>query len=109
MSVTVTVDLKGVQKKFSGVARLKGQRAMANQAHSDMNQFVPALSYDLRNQSAIGLDGSSIYYNVPYARRMFYTQFTNYTTAGTGPRWDLKAKSLYMNDWVKAYVGGAGL
>ena len=74
---------------------------------ADMNQFVPAKSHVLRLSVSIGIDGSSIHYNTPYAAYQFYNQWSNYTTPGTGPRWDEKAKGIYMSDWEKAFLGGA--
>jgi|SRR5690625_1544278 len=96
--VNVTKDLKGVKIKTDRMSKL-GQYALINQVHADMNPYVPALSYDLRNQSSMTLDGKSIIYNVPYARKQFYIQHSNYTTPGTGPRWDLKAKAIHGKSW----------
>lgn len=98
--VNVTVDLKGVPVKVDRMTK-QGQYALINQVHSDMNPYVPALNYDLRNQSTMALDMKSIIYNVPYAAYQFYIQHSNYTTPGTGPRWDLKAKSIHGASWAR--------
>ena len=100
MRVNVDVDVKNIPPKIQN-ATPKAQYIMANQIHADMNDYVPALYYDLRNQSSIALDGKSIYYNVPYARKQFYVQHSRYTTPGTGPRWDLKAKAIHGKSWAK--------
>ena len=100
MHVNVTKDLKGVPVKVKRMTK-QGQHALINQAHADMNNYVPALDYDLRNQSTMSLDGKSIIYNVPYSRRQFYIQHSNYTTPGTGPRWDLKAKAIHGGSWAR--------
>lgn len=96
--VNVDVDLSGVLPKVENMTKL-GQYALVNQVHADMNIYVPALDYDLRNQSSIGVDGKSVNYNVPYARRQFYVPAINYTTPGTGARWDLKAKGIHRLSW----------
>ena len=103
----VDVDLGRVYDKLSPQMITKGKRVLANQAMADMNQFVPAKSHVLRLSVSIGIDGSSIHYNTPYAAYQFYNQWSNYTTPGTGPRWDEKAKGIYMSDWEKAFLGGA--
>ena len=103
----VDIDLGGVYDKLSPQAITRGKRVLANQAMADMNQFVPAKSHVLRLSASIGIDGSSIHYNTPYAAYQFYNQWSNYTTPGTGPRWDEKAKGIYMSDWEKAFLGGA--
>lgn len=102
MSVRVNVktDLKGVKPRVGKMTK-SGQYALANQVHADMNPYVPAKSYDLRNQSFVTNDNKQIVYNVPYARPQFYNQYSNYTTPGTGPRWDLKAKAIHGRSWER--------
>ncbi len=100
MSVRVDVDVEKIQPKINK-ATAKAQYVYANQVHADMNQYVPMLTGDLRNQSTIAIDGKSIYYNVPYARYQFYIQHSRYTTPGTGPRWDLKAKAIHGRSWAR--------
>lgn len=107
--VKVEINLDRVYSKLSQSNINRGRRALANQAMADMNQFVPAQEFILRNSVTLGLDGQTINYNTPYARKMFYVQFVNYTLAGTGPRWDLKAKGMFISDWNNAFIKGAGL
>lgn len=100
MEVNVDVDLKGVKPKIERMIR-SGQYALVNQVHADMNPYVPALSYDLRNQSNVTLDNRAVIYNVPYARRRFYEPASRYTTPGTTARWDLKAKAIHGSSWER--------
>lgn len=100
MTVNVDIDLKNIPVRLDNMTE-QGQYALANQVHSDMNNYVPMLTGDLRNQSNVALDNKSIIYNAPYARRRFYEPAINYTTPGTGARWDLKAKSIHGSLWVK--------
>lgn len=105
--VSINVNLKGVHQKLSAQAQRQGKRALANQALADMNQFVPMDEGILRQTATIDLDGTGINYNTQYAARLFYMYMYNYTTPGTGPRWDLKAKRVFMSDWIKAFMRGA--
>lgn len=105
--VKITVDLSGVERKLSKQAQQRGQYTLANQAMADMNQFVPMDEGVLRMSATIDIDGSGINYNMPYARRLFYMYMYNYTTPGTGPRWDNKAKGIFMSDWIEAFTKGA--
>lgn len=107
----IKVDLKGVRAKLSEKNFERGQFVMANQMLTDMNEnFVPMREGDLRMASGVEPDGSSIFWNSVYARRQFYAPGGwNYTTPGTGPRWDLKARSIFMSDWLDAFKKGAGL
>lgn len=106
--VQINIDLTGVRKKLNDESMRRGRYAVANQALADMNQFVPKKESVLRNSATIDIDGTAVYYNTPYAKRRFYEPAYNYTTPGTGPRWDMKAKRIYMKDWERAYVKGAG-
>lgn len=112
--VQINVNLKGVRQKLSQQSQLQGRRALANQALADMNQFVPMKENILRQTGTIDIDGTGINYNTPYAKAQFYGRVgkggypvRNYTTPGTGPRWDNKAKAIYMRDWLNAFVKGA--
>lgn len=104
----VNIDLSGVMNRLSPEAVRRGQYAVANQALADMNQFVPMDEGILRMSASIDIDGGGINYNMPYANNLFYMYKHNYTTPGTGPRWDLKAKSMFMSDWINAFTRGAG-
>ncbi|MCT1904116.1 minor capsid protein [Oceanobacillus sojae] len=85
----------------------QGQYGLGNQAMADMDQFIPADEYILRQTATMDIDGGGINYNTPYAARLFYMYMYNYTTPGTGPRWDNKAKAIYMRDWLNAFIKGA--
>lgn len=106
--VQVDINLTGVFKKMDEQNVTKGRQAVANQALMDMNQFVPMDEGILRQSATVDIDGSHINYNMPYANRLFKFYMHNYTTPGTGPRWDNKAKALFMSDWIKAFTKGAG-
>ncbi|MTD30161.1 minor capsid protein [Planomicrobium sp. YIM 101495] len=103
----VRINLEPAKAKLSQAKINRGRYAMANQAIMDMNPFVPMREGILRMESHISSDGSSIIYSSPYAARMFYMYMRNYTTPGTGPRWDIKAKRMFMSSWIDAFVKGA--
>lgn len=106
MGVKVKSNFRRAKERFSGNNIDRTRYAVASQVLSDMNQFVPALDYNLRNQTTISQDGRTITYNAPYAAYQFYNQFANYTTAGTGSRWDLKATGMFISDWVNVVRRG---
>lgn len=111
--ITVHVDLSGARRKLSKGALQRGKIALAQQAGADMNQFVPAGPPNkghLRNTQVIAADGKNITWNTPYAHRQFTAPGGwQYTTPGTGPHWDLKAKGQYGAAWVTAFKKGMGL
>ncbi|MGF0112981.1 minor capsid protein, partial [Streptococcus sp. SGI.013] len=100
-SVSVKIDLKGIEKKVSSSALAKGKLAIANQMMIDMQPFIPRKSGELSGRGQATRDG--VRYPGPYARAQFYGSsynkhrsftFSRYTTPGTGKRWDLKASAL---------------
>lgn len=110
----VDINLDGVMRKLSETSMDRGRYALASQALSDMNIYVPMQNNPLRESGQVAADNKSISWNTPYAKAQFYGyvgkgyRIYNYTTPGTGPRWDLKAKANHMRDWEKAYIKGAG-
>lgn len=107
MGISIKVDLGRINKKFGPNAKKVAEYAIANQAMLDMERFVPLRDGDLRGSGHVS--GNQIVYNTVYARAQFYGSsynkhrsftFKKYTTAGTGKRWDLKAKGLYGDKWA---------
>lgn len=107
MGISITIDLGRINKKFGPNAKKVAEYAIANQAMLDMERFVPLRGGDLRGSSHVS--GNQIIYNTVYARAQFYGssynkhrsfKFSKYTTPGTGPRWDLKAKGMYGDKWA---------
>lgn len=115
-SVSVKVDIKGIEKKVSAASLAKGKLAIANQMLLDMDSFVPLKGGDLRGSGHVQRD--SVVYNTPYARAQFYGSsynkrssftFNRYTTPGTGKRWDKKATALHAKDWGKVGLKAMGV
>ncbi len=115
-SVSVKVDLKGIEKKVSSAALAKGKLAIANQMMIDMQPFIPRKSGDLSGSGQATRDG--VRHPGPYARAQFYGgaynknrsyTFRRYTTPGTGKRWDLKASALHVKDWGKVGLRAMGV
>ncbi|AMO30115.1 minor capsid protein [Lactiplantibacillus plantarum] len=111
MAFRINVDLDGFMDQTSITNVKRGQYALANQAMSDMEQFVPKNQGHLRDSVHATSNGSQITYAMPYAKAQFYGIINgypvhNYSTPGTTKRWDLKAKSMFMDSWVKAFTEG---
>ena len=68
-SVSVKINLKGIENKVSPTALAKGKLAMANQMLTDMSPFVPRKSGDLSGSGQATKDG--VRYPGPYARANF--------------------------------------
>lgn len=99
-SINVRKNLGGVKVKVANMTK-QGQYALVNQVHADSNLYAPMLSGDLRNQSTIAIDGKTITWNVPYARRQYYNYGARFTTPGTGPKWDRKALAIHKRSWIR--------
>ena len=98
-NINVRVNLRGVRSRLERLNRV-GQYALANQVHADSNNYAPFLTGDLRSQSAVSTDGKSIIWNAPYARRQYFNVGAKFTTPGTGPKWDQKAKAIHGGSWA---------
>lgn len=96
--VNVKKDLKGVYRKTDRYVK-QGQIALVNQVHADMNPYVPFLRGPLRNTSHVASDNKAVIYPQKYAKKQFYVPAFNYSTPGTGARWDLKAKAVHGGSW----------
>lgn len=113
----VQIDKKGIERKLSAENIEKAFFFMTNQIHADMNLYAPKRQGHLRSDSYT--KDNRIVYTVPYAKPQFrglivtksgkIARIRNYTTPGTGRRWDLRAKSKHINDWRKAFVKGGQL
>ncbi|MCH5385322.1 capsid protein [Limosilactobacillus reuteri] len=114
MSVRVSYNGKKLSEIFSQANLEKANYIVASQAMQDMDQFVPFKQGHLAGSAHISGNKQTIVYDQPYAKAQFYGFITNYKTGkvsrihnytpteGRSPsrRWDLKAKSLYMNRWL---------
>ncbi|MFJ3386840.1 minor capsid protein [Lysinibacillus sp. NPDC086135] len=100
MRIRVKQELDGIPVKLSSMTK-QGQIALVNQVHADSNIYAPKLSSDLRNQSTIAVDGKSIIWHGPYARKQYFNYGAKFTTPGTGPKWDVKAQAIHGASWVK--------
>ncbi|TFZ27294.1 minor capsid protein [Lactiplantibacillus plantarum] len=123
MSISVSTDFTGLNRKFSEANLKHGRIAAANDAMQAMNtNYVPMLHTDsntnLRAESKVSTDGSSIIWNATYARAQFYGmvgkapghRVYKYTTPGTSRRWDLRLKgnANLMKKVSETFVNGAG-
>lgn len=112
MGITVSFHGEKFDKKGSQNRLDTALYNVTNQAAADMDQFVPFKSGYLSNTGNVM--ENHISWQAPYARAQFYgiingSPVVNYTRNQhplATKRWDLKAKSLYMNSWKRAFVAG---
>lgn len=106
---SIKVELDDVRAKVSEKALDRGRYALGNQMLADMDQFVPRKDGALRTSGHLSGDNQELIWQTPYAKRRFYEPIYNPSTPGTGPRWDLRAKSMFVNSWIKAFTNGMGV
>lgn len=109
--LAIHLDVGSVEQLLSHTNKQKAKLALTSQMSKDMEKYVPMKFGVLRDDSDITPNRLS--YNSVYARAQFYgtndngkTKFQNYTTEGTGPRWDKKAKAKHMDDWKDTFIDG---
>ena len=115
-NVTVKVDLQVLEKQCRPGAVKRGKVAMIGQMITDMQPFSPRRDGTLSASGSPFSDG--IRYPGPYARAQFYGSsynknrsfvFRNYTTPGTGKRWDMKASAKYSKQWGEVALRAMGV
>src|SRR5690625_4364078 len=102
--VQITINLTVARNKLSQGNVNRGRYALANQSLADMDQFVPMDEDIFRMKGHVNNDGTGSIWDTLYAANLFYMPKYNYTTPGTGPRWDIKAKLIVMSDWINAFL-----
>ncbi|MHC5407336.1 minor capsid protein [Listeria seeligeri] len=107
----VKSNFSKIYKKLGKKNVQKAKFGMSNQMLADMNPFVPLQDSILRSSGHVDDRGDELIWVAPYAKPQFYGTngkaiFRNYTTPGTGARWDLKAEGLFMSTWVKVFARG---
>lgn len=111
--VAIKADLKNVEKKLSKDNADKAKYMLANQMLADMSPYVPFRANPLMTSGHVSPDHEWLIWDTPYARAQFYgnngiVTFRQYTTPGTGKRWDLVAKANHMSSWERVWLKGAG-
>ena len=111
MRVSVSVNTKDLDKKLSKANLNNANRIVAGQMLMDMTPFVPMSNAKSRGtlRGSAHLIGTTLSWNTPYARRRFYEENVNFTTPGTGARWDNRAKAVNMDSWLRVLKKGIGL
>lgn len=107
--LAIHLDVGSVEQLLSHTNKQKAKLALTSQMGKDMEKYVPLRKGPLRANLTITPDRLS--YGAVYARAQFYgtngiVSFHNYTTPGTGPRWDRKASKDYMDSWVDTFKRG---
>lgn len=114
MDIKITEESKksfiqAIERGLSTVAYNSISGYNANRIKAAQDKYTPKRTGMLRktsvltpNKTAQGATLTRRYYQ-PYAQKQFTTQFRNYTTPGTGPRWDIKSESEVI-DIVKEAI-----
>ncbi|APS41316.1 Phage minor capsid protein [Weissella jogaejeotgali] len=107
--LAIHLNVGDVDQLLSHANKQKAKLDLTSQMGKDMEKYVPLRKGDLRANLTITPDRLS--YGEVYARAQFYgtngiVSFHNYTTPGTGPRWDRKASKDYMDSWIDTFKRG---
>lgn len=119
IQVDLNVDLSAIEKTLSSENHKRAMFYMLEtQSLPDMTIYVPLLDGSLRT-SGHATEHDTLTWETPYASAQFAGSYTNkkgthvvfsdYTEPGTGAHWDLVAQGNHMDDWLNAYLIGAGL
>ena len=105
MTVKITVNLKGVMKKFSSPNMIKLQQFTANEIVTVTDPFVPFREGYLKNSATIAVDGSFIKYDMPYATRLYYNPQYKFNGAPQrGGEWVKRSMAINKNAIEQAMI-----
>lgn len=104
-------DLGKIERTLGNNNREKANRLAAEKFLQRAQPYVPMKSGALRSLGQV-IDHETVEWRgVPYGKAQFFgtngmAVFKNYTTPGTGKRWDLVTKGNHMQEIEQAYVRG---
>lgn len=106
--MTYRVDMSGVKSKLDSITTNKRLGIFASEtAAKDMEPHVPRREGALRTSATI--EPFKVIYKAPYAVFQFLGRYSNYTTPGTGRRWDEKANkgdiARAITQWIRRFLG----
>lgn len=110
VSFGITHDLDATIKLLSQSNQDRATRETAQVIIDDMKPYVPELGGRLVGSARI-IGNDTIEYGggTAYGRAQFYgtnglVVFRQYTKAGSGSRWDLKAEGNHGKEWAETYA-----
>jgi len=112
--IKVDLNLDRIKQAFSE-ANIDASRVdIMDDLLADMNQYVPLRKNPLRMSAHISSDKQHLVWRTRYAEAQFYggnrkTTFRNYTTPGTGKRWDLVATTNHKDSWERSFLKALGV
>ena len=109
-AVRAKIDLKGVNKKLGPAAMKRAENGLGEQVTKDMFPYVPKGKTKKLSKGVWNGGSKSANYNVPYAKAQFNAPGGwKYSTPGTGPRWDKKAKAKHGKQWAARVTKNLGV
>lgn len=110
----ISHDLQNIERMFGERNRRNANRRAAGKFLQRAQPYVPLDRGPLRSSGRVVDHETVEWRGLPYGKAQFYgtngiVTFRNYTTPGTGPRWDLVAKGNHMQEINESYVRGLGL
>ena len=104
------VDLAPSKRELGDKVK-RGEAYLVPQVGKDSNNYVPLKDGQLRASMTPDVSKKQVTWEsrssrgYPYGVRQYENQFSNYTTANTGPYWDKKAAGIHMSAWIKGTEG----
>lgn len=108
-NVTVRLDEAKLLNKITRNARF-ARLWLKNEVAKDTAQFVPFRLGGLRNsvEPSVSANDDKLVYDVPYAKRLYYSHGYRFSRIGTTDHWFEKAKAIYKDKWLRGVkkIGG---
>ncbi|WP_225743369.1 minor capsid protein [Marinilactibacillus sp. Marseille-P9653] len=110
----ITQDLAAIEKMFADKNLKNANRRATGKFLQRSQPYVPLRGGGLRSAGKVTDHETIQWSGLPYGKAQFYgtngiVTFKNYTTPGTGKRWDLVTAGNHMQEIEQEYVRGLGL
>lgn len=112
--IDVSHDLRKIERTFSDRNLKNANRRASGKFLQRSQPYVPLRDGPLRSVGRVKDYDTIEWRGLPYGKAQFFgtngiVVFKNYTTPGTGKRWDLVTVANHMPEIEKEYVRGLGL
>lgn len=109
--IQINTDFKDIERSFSDRNLKNANRRATGRFLKLAQPYVPLKDGPLRSAGRVVDHETVEWRGLPYGKAQFYggtgrVKFQNYTTPGTGKRWDLVTVGNHMKEIEQEYVRG---
>ena len=102
MSISLDINLTGLNRRFSKQAQRRAQLALAERAMQNANVYCPRDTGALQDSVFIAQDGTEIIWPMSYAKKVYYgSHVKTAKNSRAKTHWFEYAKSKHLKAWTE--------